>query len=474
MNNQPVTPKPVSYAELPGSFTLGEDSAVAIKSDTAYQEIERTTGAYLADLLDIGIAVSGDIVLLHDETMPADESYVLTVTEEETVLKSGSPEGLFRAAQTLRQLFPPDGSRSDKSASIRCAEIHDAPAYPYRGLMIDVARHFFPKEVIMRQIDLAALYKLNKLHLHLTDDQGWRIEIKSRPALTEIGGQGAVGGAPGGFYTQEDYKEIVAYAAARYIEVIPEIDMPGHVNAALMSIPELNPDGVSAEQRTDTEVGVSTLQCRSEATYAFCDDVIREMASLTPSRYIHIGGDEAHITAAEDYDYFIARVCETAKKYGKTTIGWNPYDRAEIFPGSVLQNWDRFPDREEGDKTNYAAQKKMSVILSPAGAYLDMKYNEKTARGLMWRGPVNLERSYDWTLEETAPDNAVIDIESTIWTETILTQDDMDYMLYPRLIANAEVGWTKGARDFSGFTERLAAELKRLDALGVKYCRDYE
>ncbi|MDR1747785.1 MAG: beta-N-acetylhexosaminidase, partial [Spirochaetaceae bacterium] len=341
----PVVPKPSSYVKTTGEFILTADSDIAVMTDNRYDEVRGAVAEYLAAILrgstGFGITImdpqdspgDGDIVLNLGTLDGAPETYTLNIETNNITVTANEPAGLFRAVQTLRQLFGPDIESKtvvpDKTWSVACAEIADTPAYPYRGLMIDVARHFFPKEVIMRQIDLAAAYKINKLHLHLSDDQGWRIEIKSRPALTEIGSLGAVNGDPGGYYTQDDFKEIVQYAAARYIEVIPEIDMPGHVNAALASIPELNKDGKAAKPRTDIEVGYSTFQCRSEVTYAFCDDVIRELAAISPSNYFHIGGDEAHVTSQDDYRYFMGRVSEIAKKYGKTTIGWNPYERSD-------------------------------------------------------------------------------------------------------------------------------------------------
>ena len=376
--------------------------------------------------------------------------------------------------QTLRQLFNPEIESKNAVQGIKwsvtCAEITDSPAYQYRGLMLDVARHFFPKEVIMRQIDLAAQYKINKLHLHLTDDQGWRIEIKSHPALTEIGSLGAVNGDKGGFFTQNEFIEIVEYAAARYIEVIPEIDMPGHVNAALVSIPELNPGGKAAAPRTDIEVGYSTFQTRSETTYQFIDDVIRELAEISPSKYIHIGGDEANATLKYEYDYFIGRVSEIVKKYGKTTIGWTHYESSGgVLNDAVVQNW----HCNSGSNDN-ADRKGLSVILSPAGAYIDHKYNARTKLGLQWRGFVNLETSYDWYPSMIAPKSKIFGIESTLWAETVVTQDDMDYLLYPRLIANAEIGWTaESDRDFADFKKRLSQQFKRLEILGVKFSKDY-
>jgi N-acetyl-beta-hexosaminidase len=493
-----LVPRPSSYAETAGNFLLNSKSDIAIIAGEHSDEVRRTVAEYLAVILrgstGFGVEIldteespgKGDIILSLaglSDTMNIDgesEAYTISIETTNITLTANEPEGLFRGVQTLRQLFGGAVEKRqvvpDKTWSIPCGEIRDTPAYEYRGLMLDVARHFFPKEIIMRQIDLAASYKINKLHLHLSDDQGWRIQIQSRPALTEIGSLGAVNGDPGGYYTQEDFADIVAYAAERYIEVIPEIDMPGHVNAALVSIPELNKDGKAASPRTDIQVGYSSFQCRSEVTYAFIDDVIREIAAISPSTYFHIGGDEANSTSREDYYYFFGRVSEIAKKYGKTTIGWNPYERSEgVFGDAVLQNWDG-----SFGSSAIADRKGMRVILSPPGAYIDQKYNASSPVGLRWRGFVPLKRSYEWYPRQISPESKLLGIESTLWAETVVTQEHMDYLLYPRLMANAEIGWTgdevqEGVlRDFDEFMDRLPAQLERLDALGVQYSKNYK
>jgi N-acetyl-beta-hexosaminidase len=472
---------------MQGEFELTGNSRIVVIADNHYNEVKRNVAEYLVDIIrastGFGIAVAddqenpadGDIVFtLASLDGASSESYNLKVETNRITITANEPEGLFRAVQTLRQLFGPDIERKSvtpgKKWSVACASITDSPAYPYRGLMLDVARHFFPKEEVMRQIDLAAQYKINKLHLHLTDDQGWRIEIKSRPALTEIGSLGAINGDKGGYYTQDDFKAIVEYAAKRYIEVIPEIDMPGHTNAALVSIPELNPDGKAAKPRTDFAVGYSTLQCRSEITYQFIDDVIKELAEISPSPYIHIGGDEADSTSASDYNYFIERVSEIVKKYGKTTVGWTPYERSNgTLEDAVIQNW--FCTQAS---FNISRQKNMGSILSPAAAYLDQKYNPGTRLGQDWRGHISLKTSYNWYPAKLAPKNVLLGIESALWSETLVTGDDIDFMLYPRLIANAEVGWTaEDSRKFAEFMSRLPRQLLRLDALGVKYSTKY-
>lgn len=236
--------------------------------------------------------------------------------------------------------------------------------------MIDVARHFFTIEDLKRQIDIASQYKINKLHIHLSDDQGWRLEIKKWPELTAIGGSTEVGGGKGGYYTQEEFKDLINYAQDRYIEIIPEFDMPGHVNAALASYGFLNPNGERKPLYTGTKVGFSTLMTNNEKTYEFIEDVIKEVSAISPSKYIHIGGDEADSTKKEDYDYFVGRVSKIAQKYGKIPIGWDPIDTSpNIDSSTVLQNWK--------DSNEQARKKNMKMVISIAKkTYLDMKYNK--------------------------------------------------------------------------------------------------
>ncbi|MCL2185412.1 MAG: beta-N-acetylhexosaminidase [Treponema sp.] len=489
-----IIPKPIFYVKTMGMFKLVSKSKIIVTADDneIQNEVKQNIAEYLANILsastgfnfeivlidktDLSNYLSNNIILCIDKKESfLDEAYIINIDKKCINITACEPAGLFRGVQTLRQLFSESiESKSlvkDRKWKIACCKIIDGPAYEYRGLMLDVARHFFNKEAVMRQIDHASLYKINKLHLHLTDDQGWRIEIKSRPALTEIGSLGsAYGTNPGGFFTQEDFIKIAEYAAKRYIEVIPEIDMPGHMNAALASIPELNPDGKLAKPRTDTKVGVSTLMCHSDATFKFLEDVIKEIAAISPSKYFHIGGDEADVTTLSEYSYFFERLIPIVKKYGKTTIGWRPYDCTDAVDGdAVVQNWFLIQDG-----FYFIKNKKLKTILSPAVAYLDQKYNKNTRIGFKWRGLISLEKSYDWYPSKISPATDILGIESALWTETIVTEDDIDYMLYPRLLANAEAGWTaENLRDFSDFKKRLKKHFARLDVLGVKYCDDY-
>uniref|UniRef100_UPI003567DB72 family 20 glycosylhydrolase n=1 Tax=Draconibacterium sp. TaxID=1965318 RepID=UPI003567DB72 len=323
-------------------------------------------------------------------------------------------------------------------------------------------------EEVKQFIDFLAMYKMNVLHLHLSDDQGWRIEIKSWPKLTEIGGQTEVGGGEGGFYTQEQYKELVQYAADRQIMIVPEIDMPGHTNAALASYAELNCDGKARELYTGTEVGFSTLCTDKEITYQFIDDVIRELAEITPGEYIHIGGDESHVTAHDDYVYFVNRVQEIVKKHGKKIIGWDEIANAKLIDDVTVQFW------ADVENTTMGVAKGAQVLMSPAArAYLDMQYDSTTHLGLHWAGYIEVDHGYDWdpaTLVEGITKENILGIEAPLWSETVTNIDEVEYMVFPRLPGYAEIGWTApGERSWDEYKTRLAKHGKRFEALGIDY-----
>ncbi|MGL5084775.1 MAG: beta-N-acetylhexosaminidase, partial [Clostridium sp.] len=352
-----IIPKPLSYTRGTGDFVLGKDAKIFVLGNTEEETAEllkigeflrgklgKSTGFELAVVK--GEPSKGGIYLtttLGDSEL-SNEGYKIDVTKDNVKISAFKPEGISRGVQTLRQLLPPEIEKNTVVDSVKwtvpVSKIMDKPELSYRGVMLDVARHFFTVEEVKRQIDLASLYKINKMHLHLSDDQGWRIEIKKYPELTTIGGSTEVGGGKGGYYTQEQFKEIVDYARERYVEIIPEIDMPGHINAALASLGFLNPDGKTKPLYTGIDVGFSSLMTDNEKTYEFIDNVLREISEISPSKYIHIGGDEADATKKEDYDKFVVRVAGIAKKYGKTPIGWDPIDTApKINNEVILQNW---------------------------------------------------------------------------------------------------------------------------------------
>lgn len=480
-----IIPKPLSYEEGQGEFLLTNDATIFVKGNTDVEtdeiykvaeimitKLKPSTGFNL-NILKSEMVNKGGILLttLKGEENLGNEGYNIDVNLDNICISAYKTEGVFRGVQTLRQMLPPDIEKSsvvnDKKWSIPVSIIKDKPEYEYRGLMIDVARHFFKVDDIKRQIDIASQYKINKLHLHLTDDQGWRLEIKKWPDLTSIGGSRGVGMSKGGFYTQEEFKDIIKYAQERYIEVIPEFDMPGHTNAALASYGFLNKDGEKKSLYSGIDVGFSTLMCHDEKTYEFIEDIIKEVSEISPSKYIHIGGDESHSTKSSDYKYFVGRVSKIVDKYGKIPIGWDPSDTApEASSNLVLQNWK--------DSNENAKKKGMKMIISIAGkAYLDMKYDETTTYGLTWAGFNSVIDAYSWDPTNYAPKELILGIEAPLWTETINNSDGMDYMIYPRLIGHAEVGWSsKDSRGWNDYKSRLQIQGERLKNQGVNYKED--
>ena len=335
------------------------------------------------------------------------------------------------------------------------------PRFAWRGFMLDVARHFHPVETVLAVIDDIAALGLNRLHLHLTDDQGWRIEIRSRPELTRIGAATQVGGGLAGpaFYTQEDYRRIVAYAETRGVVVVPEIDLPGHTNAVLTAYPELAPDGVVyAETRPAAlpphpyegiEVGFSTLDARLPATYDLVADVLREIVALTPGEWIHFGGDESLSTDRADYAVFVRRVAEMIAELGKTPIGWHEIGRVpDLPPETIIQYWGFLtPEEDHGEILRAWVAGGGKVILSPADvSYLDIKPHADHPLGLVWaKGPTPLESAAGWDPAELVARvdgmglDDVLGIEAPMFTETIATLQDIREMASDRLPALAAI-----------------------------------
>ncbi|MEW2618806.1 beta-N-acetylhexosaminidase [Streptomyces sp. NPDC048106] len=480
-----VVPAPASVT--PGGVPYRVTRATAVRVDGSAEV--RGIGAYLAGVLrpSTGYPLpvtdrgSGGIRLHLDEGGGyGAEGYRLRSGPSGVVITASAPAGLFHGVQTLRQLLPAAVEKKTVqrgSWQIAGGTVEDHPRYAYRGAMLDVSRHFFTVAQVERYIDQLALYKINELHLHLSDDQGWRIAIDSWPRLAGYGGGTEVGGGQGGSYTRADYRRIVSHAASRYVEVVPEIDMPGHTNAALASYARLNCDGVAPPRYTGTEVGFSSLCVSKDVTYTFVDDVVRELAALTPGRYLHIGGDEAHSTSHADYVTFMDRVQPIVARYGKKVIGWHQLTGARPAEGALAQYWGLDgTGAAEKEQVARAARNGTGLILSPADrVYLDMKYTKDTGLGLSWAGLVEVRRSYDWdpgAYLPGAPASAVKGVEAPLWSETLKTSADIEYMAFPRLPGVAELGWSPAAtHDWSTYRVRLAAQGPRWDALGIRYYR---
>jgi len=475
-----IIPRPVTVTSTGEAFALNSRTTVYV--DAGSDEILKI-GQYLAGRLNasagLDIAVQeaqaepgkGSILLTLSDAGNnlGEEGYTLTVTRNQVKLAAEKPAGLFRGIQTIRQLVEKDASSGEPgSFMIASGTITDQPEYSYRGMMLDVSRHFFGVEDVKKVIEYLAFYKINTLHLHLSDDQGWRIEIKSWPNLTVHGGSTQVGGGEGGFYTQEQYSDIVKYAADHYITIVPEIDMPGHTNAALASYPELNCNGKAPELYTGTEVGFSSLCTGKEITYKFIDDVVREISALTPGPFFHIGGDESHATKVEDYIPFINRVQDIVEKYGKQVIGWDEIALATLKPNSVAQCW-----ASEENALKAIAQG-AKILMSPAKkAYIDMQYDKSTPLGLHWAAYIEVDDSYNWDPATYIPGVAkenIIGVEAPMWTETLTKLDDIEFMMFPRLPGIAEIGWTPAAlRNWDEYKLRLALHGRFFEEMDINY-----
>ncbi len=495
-----VIPKPSEYTMNEGTFTLGADAEIAVIAEDNGAAAELTnTGEYIAEVFRASTGYelpvvektepeNGDITLrLNPDGGYAEQAYAIDVTTDQVIIEAGAPVGIFYGVQTLRQMLPADIESeelvSGTAWTIPCAQIADEPEYGLRSMMLDVTRHFFTVDQVKRQLDMLSQYKINTLHMHLSDDQGWRLEIKgemygeSLDKLRTIGAQTScnTNGIRAGQYTQEEFKEIVAYANERCIQIVPEFDMPSHAWAALVSLSFLNSteDGRPPANGYDNtrpyegwDVGFNSLECRNEKTYEFIDEVFRQVSEISPSKYIHIGGDEAHVTSHDDYVYFMNRVTEIAKKYGKTPIGWQNYDTAVENPeGTVTQFW---------STGNAKFEEGINYVVSPADhAYMDMKYDSDCPYGLEWATHNPVDDSYNWDPTDYGSKDQIVGVETCLFTETIATDEALDYMIYPRVLGHAEIGWTaKEDRSWDEYKTRLATHDARLELQGIGYKRD--
>lgn len=499
LTKENIIPKPVSVTPSAKAFEITEATGIYISGDTPDMKF---VGEYLSSTLSPstgfpfkvssteGEPSKGNIYLIANEKDEelGDEGYEIEITPEGLKVKANKPAGVFYAIQTIRQLLPAKVELPTKQEGpweISTGTIRDYPTYPFRGSMLDVARHFFSVEDVKRYIDLMTLYKMNVLHLSLSNDQGWRIEIKSWPKLATVGGSTEVGGGKGGYYTQEQYKDIVKYAQDRFVVIVPEIDMPGHTNAALAAYPELNCNGKTPQLYTGIEVGFSSLCTTREITYKFIDDVIREMSALTPGPYLHIGGDESHATKREHYIPFVARVRDIVKNHGKQVIGWeetaqiNMNEKRPEEPVKDLQSKASAAEAiaqfwSNSSHATEAVSNGSKLVMSPAKKmYLDMQYDSTTKLGLHWAAYIEVDSAYIWnptTYVKGIKRENILGIEAPLWTETITNMDEIEYMVFPRIIGLAEIGWSpEEGRGWDEYKIRLANHGPRMKALGINY-----
>lgn len=391
----------------------------------------------------------------------AAEGCRLVVADGSLTLAAADAPGAYRAVVVLAQMV------DAADGTVALGEVDDAPAYAHRGLMLDVARHFYGPEHLRRLVDIASELGLNSLHLHLSDDQGWRLEIPSRPLLTERGATTDCSAGPGGFLTLAEYVELQDHAAARHVEIVPEIDLPGHTHALLVAYPEASQDGAPREPYTGTKVGFSTVDLTSEASWALVTDIVTTVAEHTRGSRIHLGGDECLTLEAGEYGEYVTRLGALAAQTGKHLTMWQEALHGDLPEGSWLQYWTHRVDRDV-----FAARVEeldLGVVSSPAPkAYLDMFHDAHQVVGQDWAGIIDLRTAYDWdpvTELPGVPAERVVGVETALWTETVRSWGDVTYQLLPRLAAEASVAWGS-PRDFDAFEKAVAVHVARWEAAG--------
>jgi hexosaminidase len=537
---QDIVPRPVKVTSLEGRFVLGPGTHIAAAGD-ARLEAEKLR-SYLRPATGFELPVvarggPGSISLSLDPGRAAlsDEGYTLSIRSSAVEVRARKPAGLFYGIQSLRQLLPPQIYRSGTvkgiTWSIPCVSIEDEPRFSWRGSHLDVGRHFMPKEFILKHLELMAQHKLNVFHWHLTEDQGWRIEIKRYPRLTDVGAwrretvrppyspdpakRTFDGKAHGGFYTQEDVKEVVAYAAARHIDVVPEIEMPGHAQAAIASYPELGnfPD-VKHEVATAWGI-IPVVFSVEDRTIAFLEDVLDEVMMLFPGPFIHIGGDECpkvewakadsalarlkqlklvpdgmtsenlqsytdetgkpapHPALHQLQSWFVSQIDAYLTRKGRRLVGWDEILEGGLAPGATVMSW-------RGEKGGIeAATQGHDVVMAPnSHTYFDYYQADADAPGsrepYAHRGVTSVARVYSYEpVPAMLPADKVRHVlgsQAQMWTEYVPDPKHAEYMIWPRLAAMSEVLWTSRERkDFDDFQRRSPSELARLQAQDVNY-----
>ena len=497
-----ILPMPSHIDSQKGEFIL--DNSAGITFDKSF----KVSATFLKEFIENGSSIrlkqNNAIRFIKDESITNEEGYQLTIAPKQIEIKAKTDHGAFYAVQSLRQLLPvglENSTFSQMSVSIPSVTIKDSPQFSYRGMHLDVGRHFYSVEFIKKYIDALAMLKMNTFHWHLTEDQGWRIEIKKYPKLQEIAAfrdqtlVGSFNNDPqfdgkryGGFYTQEEIKDVVAYAQARHVTIIPEIEMPGHAQAAISAYPEL---GCTGEQIKVAETwGVfHDIYCSKDETFEFLENVLDEVLELFPSKYIHIGGDEAPKTHWEKcpncqqrikdeglknehelQNYFITRIEKYLNSKGRQIIGWDEILEGGLAPNATVMSWRGTQGAVEAAKQHH------NVIMTPTShCYFDYKQSDNADEPLANSGgflPLEKVYSFNPIPEQLSEEEAryVLGAQGNLWTEYISTEKQVEYMLFPRIIAMSEVVWSPTEnKNYPDFIARLEQFHKRLDALDINY-----
>ena len=499
-----IIPQPNNITLTKGTFLLSNKTSIQYRGGYEAKTIADKLAAMLSRSSGFQFQVSSSakastVIVFQLDKKPKDiaESYKVSVKSHQVVISASSAQGLFYGLQTIRQLFPAAIESENTLATswtIPCVEIEDAPRYSYRGLHLDVSRHFFDKKFILKYIDMMAMYKYNTFHWHLTDDQGWRIEIKKYPLLTKISAfrKECNGDTTGGFYTQEDIKEVVDYAKERFVTVVPEIEMPGHAVAVLAAYPELSCSGGPFKVSPTWGIFHDVYCAGNEKTYAFIEAVLDEVAPLFPGKYIHIGGDECKKTRWERcmkcqakmkaeglanenklQSYFINRIELYLQSKGKQIVGWDEILEGGVTQTATIMSWRGMKGGIE------AAKNGNSVIMTPTEyCYFDYYQGVESEEPPAFPHNKFLPLQKVYTFEPNPKElNAeqsqyILGGQANVWTEFIPTTAQVEYMVYPRALAMIECLWTKPAlKDYTFFEQKVHAQYDRMSRYGINFSK---
>jgi len=499
-----IIPQPNKITLSKGVFSLTNDTKIQYRGGETAKPMAEKLAAMLNRSSGLQFQVStanaakSAIVFLLDKKQTAnDESYSVSVKPRQIIITASSAHGLFNGLQSLRQLFP-SAIESENSVptnwAIPCVEIEDAPRYSYRGLHLDVSRHFFDKKFILKYIDMMAMYKYNTFHWHLTDDQGWRIQIKKYPLLNKISAfrKECNGDTTGGFYTQDEVKEVVAYAAERFVEVIPEIEMPGHAVAVLAAYPELSCSGGPFTVASTWGIFSDVYCAGNEKTYDFIQGVLDEVIPLFPSKYIHIGGDECRKTRWERcikcqakmktenlanehklQSYFINRIEKYVQPKGKQIIGWDEILEGGVTQTATIMSW-------RGIKGGIEAAKHGNDVVMTPGTHCYFDYyqgveaEEPAAFPHNKFLPLQQVYTFDPTPKELTTEQAkhILGGQANVWAEFITTTAQVEYMVYPRALAMIECLWTMPEKkEYTFFEQKVHGQYDRMNRYGINFSK---